>query len=62
MPFNISQFKTQLERYGGPARTNLFDVQLLRLPTGIPVNENYDALRGINQCLVLLLIQRTQIM
>jgi len=48
MPFNISQFKTQLERYGGPARTNLFDVQLLRLPTGIPVNENYDALRGIN--------------
>lgn len=46
MPFNISQFKTSLERYGGPARANLFEVQLVNLPKYLPPNEIFDYERG----------------
>jgi len=28
MPFNISEFKSQFDRYGGPAMSNLFSVQV----------------------------------
>lgn len=46
MPFNITDFKSQFERHGGPALANLFEVQLLNLPKGIKANENYDPGRG----------------
>jgi len=46
MPFNITDFKSQFEKHGGPAMSNLFEVQLLGLPKGIVVNKNYDPTRG----------------
>ena len=46
MPFNISEFKSQFDKQGGPALANLFEVQLLNLPKGMTPNENYDQLRG----------------
>jgi len=35
MPFNISDFKSTFDRFGGPARTNLFEVRINRLPRGV---------------------------
>jgi hypothetical protein len=36
MPFNINEFKSRIDRYGGPARTSLFTVEL----TGPTIQEN----------------------
>lgn len=35
MPFNISEFKSTFERFGGPARSNLFEVRISKLPRGV---------------------------
>jgi len=40
MPFNISEFKAQIDRLGGPARASIFDVSVFNPPvvgTGIDV-------------------------
>lgn len=42
MPFNINEFKSAMNRYGGPARKNLFVVEIAGIPsvnTGINVND-----------------------
>jgi len=36
MPFNINEFKSRLDRYGGPAKTSLFTVEL----TGPNIQDN----------------------
>ena len=40
MSFNISEFKTTMDRFGGPARLNLFEVILIKNPEP---NSNMDA-------------------
>lgn len=35
MPFNITDFKSTFERFGGPARASLFEVRISKLPRGI---------------------------
>jgi hypothetical protein len=45
MPFNISEFKSQFDRYGGPAMANLFSVQVTlppELQKRIPENNAFD--------------------
>lgn len=41
--FNISEFRSRLEKHGGPARTNLFVVEFSR--TNLPTNISTDDLR-----------------
>ena len=47
MAFNISNFKSSFERYGGPAKANLFEIQLSKLPRFMPENKQMDYLREI---------------
>lgn len=42
MPFDINRFKSTLDRLGGPARDNLFEVSITR---GEKTSENFDPLR-----------------
>ena len=34
MPFNITNFKSALDQFGGPARANLFEVRISSIPNG----------------------------
>lgn len=42
MPFNISNFKSSFDRYGGPARANLFEVSIPNVPKNLPENNVFD--------------------